>query len=214
MDASASPKRLVVAITGASGSIYGIRLVERLAKLPEVETHLIISAAGALTMRQETDTDPGTLERLANVSHRTRDVGASIASGSFRTEGMVVAPCSIKTLSAIANCYSADLVSRAADVTLKEGRPLILAVRETPLHQGHLALLQQAGAAGAVIAPPVPAFYHRPESIDDLVDHYVGRVLTRLGLTTDEREWTGIRKLSPVAPSDPSASTRRPATRH
>jgi flavin prenyltransferase len=203
MDADVFTKRIVVAITGASGSIYGIRLVERLAELPDVETHLIISAAGALTMRQETDVAPGALERLVEVVHRPRDVGASLASGSFRTEGMVVAPCSIKTLSAIANCYSADLVARAADVTLKEGRPLILAVRETPLHQGHLALLAQAGAAGAIIAPPVPAFYHGPETIDDLVDHYVSRVLSRLGLRSGQREWTGTRKLSPFAPSDP-----------
>lgn len=186
-------RRIVVALTGASGSIYGIRLLERLSADPGVETHLIVTAAGMLTIRQETDLSAGDIERLATAVYRSRDVGAAIASGSFPTDGMAVVPCSIKTLSAIANSYDADLVVRAADVTLKEGRPLILALRETPLHLGHIRLMEQAAAAGAVIAPPVPAFYTRPQSLDDLVDHFVDRVLSRLGFEGHGQEWRGMR---------------------
>ena len=186
-------RRIVLALTGASGAIYGIRLLERLSAEPGVETHLIVTAAGMLTVRQETDLSAADLERLATVSYRPRDVGATIASGSFATDGMAVVPCSIKTLSAIANSYDADLVVRAADVTLKEGRPLILAVRETPLHQGHLRLMQQAAEAGAVIAPPVPAFYNRPQSLDDIVDHFVARLMARLGFEGHGEEWRGMR---------------------
>lgn len=186
-------RRIVVAITGASGAIYGVRMLERLAVEENVETHLIVTAAGMLTVRQETDADAAYLEGLAAVSYRPRDVGAAIASGSFLTDGMAVMPCSIKTLSAIANSYAADLVVRAADVTLKEGRPLVLAVRETPLHAGHVQLMQQACAAGAVIAPPVPAFYNRPQTLDDIVDHFVDRVLTRLGFEGHGKQWAGLR---------------------
>ena len=186
-------KRIVVGISGASGAIYGVRLLQRIADLPDVETHLVLTAAAALTITAETDNTPAGVAALADYSYRPRDVGATIASGSFRTAGMVVAPCSIKTLSAIANSYDADLLVRAADVTLKEGRPLILAVRETPFHQGHLRLMQQAAEAGAVIAPPVPAFYHRPQTIEELVDHFVDRVLGRLGIDSGGREWQGMR---------------------
>lgn len=201
-------RRIVVALTGASGSIYGIRLMERLSAEPDVETHLIVTAAGMLTVRQETDLSAKDVERLATVTYRPRDVGAAIASGSFATDGMAVVPCSIKTLSAIANSYDADLVVRAADVTLKEGRPLILALRETPLHIGHIQLMHQAAAAGAVIAPPVPAFYNRPQSLDDLVDHFVNRVLARLGFEGRGREWHGVRdegamELRPVRRAEP-----------
>jgi 4-hydroxy-3-polyprenylbenzoate decarboxylase len=186
-------RRIVVGITGASGAIYGVRLLQRLADRPEIETHLILTAAASMTIGAETDFEPADVVGLAEYSYRPRDVGARIASGSFATAGMVVMPCSIKTLSAIANSYDADLVVRAADVTLKEGRPLILAVRETPFHQGHLRLMQQAAEAGAVIAPPVPAFYHRPKTIEELVDHFVDRVLDRLGIESGGREWQGMR---------------------
>jgi 4-hydroxy-3-polyprenylbenzoate decarboxylase len=201
-------RRIVVALTGASGAIYGIRLLERLAAEPDVETHLIVSAAGMLTVRQETDYSGADVERLATVTYRSRDVGAAIASGSFVTDGMAVVPCSVKTLSAIANSYDADLVVRAADVTLKEGRPLILALRETPLHPGHIRLMQHAAEAGAVIAPPVPAFYNRPQSLDDLIDHFVDRVLTRLGFEGHGQEWNGVRnagatELRPVGRAEP-----------
>ena len=201
-------RRIVVALTGASGSIYGIRLMERLAAESNVETHLVVTAAGMLTVRQETDLSAADVERLATVVYRPRDVGAAIASGSFVTDGMAVVPCSIKTLSAIANSYDADLVVRAADVTFKEGRPLILAVRETPLHPGHIQLMQQAAAAGAVIAPPVPAFYNRPQSLDDLVDHFVDRVLVRLGFEGHGQQWSGVRnegatELRPVSGTGP-----------
>jgi flavin prenyltransferase len=201
-------RRIVVAVTGASGSIYGIRLLERLSAERDVETHLIVTAAGMLTVRQETEFTAADLERLATVVYRPRDVGAAIASGSFITDGMAVVPCSIKTLSAIANSYDADLVVRAADVTLKEGRPLILAVRETPLHLGHIQLLHQAATAGAVIAPPVPAFYNRPQSLDDLVDHFVDRLLARLGFEGHGQQWSGVRneaatELRPVRQAEP-----------
>lgn len=186
--------RLVVAITGASGSIYGIRILELLAERGDVETHLVVSGAGAATLRQENDRTVESLVPLVHEVHRPSSIGASIASGSFRTAGMIVAPCSIKTLAAIASCYAADLVLRAADVTLKEGRPLILMVRETPLHLGHLRAMQAVTESGGTIAPPVPAFYHRPETLDDVVDHTARRVLERVGLEdTGAREWRGLR---------------------
>lgn len=184
----------MIAITGASGSVYGVRMLELLAERGDVETHLVVSGAGAATMRQETDRTVESLASLVHEVHRPSSIGASIASGSFRTAGMIVAPCSIKTLAAIASCYAADLVSRAADVTLKEGRPLVLMVRETPLHLGHLRAMQAVTEAGGIIAPPVPAFYHRPQSLDEVVDHTVRRVLARVGLEdTGAREWRGLR---------------------
>jgi 4-hydroxy-3-polyprenylbenzoate decarboxylase len=174
--------RVVVAITGASGAVYGHRLLEVLAERPDVETHLVASSAGWATVSHELDVTPDEMRALADVVHRPAEIGATIASGSFQTAGMIVAPCSIKTLSAVANSYSADLVSRAADVTLKERRPLVLLVRETPFHVGHLRLMLAAAEAGAVIAPPVPAFYQRPSSLRDVVDHTVYRALAHLGL--------------------------------
>ena len=182
VDSSPVARRIVVAITGASGAVYGIRTLEVLRTLGGVETHLVISNSGKLTIGLETDRSVADVEALADVVHGSRDIAASISSGSFRTAGMIVAPCSIKTLSAVANCYSGDLVARAADVHLKERRPLVLMVRETPLHRGHLRLMEQAAEAGAVIYPPVPAFYNRPESLTDVVDHTVGRALEQLGL--------------------------------
>ena len=185
-------KRLIVGITGASGVIYGIRALEML-RAAEYETHLILSPAGRATIAQETSWSISDVEALATVRHDHRDVGASIASGSFRTRGMLVAPCSIKTLSAVAHSYSTDLLSRAADVCLKEGRPLLLMVRETPLHKGHLKLMLAAADAGAIIFPPVPAFYGRPQSLDDVINATVGRALARLGIDNQGyAEWKGM----------------------
>lgn len=178
------PKRLVVGITGASGVILGIRLLEVLRPMP-VEVHLVMSPAARATIAQETTWKVSDVLALAEVVHRHADIGASIASGSFTTAGMVVIPCSMKTLSGIANSYAEDLITRAADVTLKEGRPLLLVVRETPLHRGHLRLMNLAAETGAIIFPPVPAFYARPQSIEEIVDNLVGRVLDRLGFEND-----------------------------
>ncbi len=176
-----SPRRVVVGITGASGAIYGVRLLEALASL-DVETHLVITPPGEVTLAQETDVSAADLRALATRTHAPEDIAAPIASGSFVTAGMVIAPCSMKTLSAVANSYTDNLLVRAADVTLKEGRTLILAVRETPLHLGHLRLMVRAAEIGAVIFPPVPAFYARPATVEALVDQSVGRILARLRL--------------------------------
>ncbi len=187
------PQRLIVAITGASGAIYGIRTLEVLRANPDIETHLVLTNAARATIAQETSLTSRDVEALADAVHSPSNIGAPIASGSFETLGMIVAPCSIKSLSAIANCFSADLVSRAADVQLKEGRPVVLLVRETPLHAGHLRLMSQAAENGAVIMPPVPAFYDRPESIDDIVNATVGRALARLGIRNALfDEWRGM----------------------
>lgn len=175
-------RRLVVGISGASGAIYGVRLLEVLAERPEVETHLVVSQAARLIIAHETERTIAQVEALADRVYAPDDLAAPIASGSFATDGMVVVPCSMKTLSAIAHSYTADLLSRAADVTLKEGRPLVLVVRETPLHLGHLRLMVQAAELGAVIFPPVPALYGRPQTVAELVDGTVGRVLARLGV--------------------------------
>ena len=189
----ATRRRLVVGITGASGVIYGIRLLERLVNRDDVESHLIVSRAGTATINHETDRTVAEIEELADVVHRFGNIGASVASGSFRTMGMIVAPCSIKTLSAIANSYSNDLISRAADVALKEGRPVVLGVRESPLHLGHLRLMERATMMGATIAPPVPAFYQRPTTLDEVINHTVSRLLQRVGLEDDQGcEWQGL----------------------
>jgi 4-hydroxy-3-polyprenylbenzoate decarboxylase len=185
-------RRLVVGITGASGSIYGIRLLEILRTTTDIELHLVISAAGKRTLVEETHYSVADVEALAHHRYDVKDIGASIASGSFRTGGMVIAPCSIRTAAAIAACHSDTLVSRAADVTLKEGRPLILVVRETPLHLGHLRVLVALAEMGAVVMPPMPAFYNRPSGLDEIVDHTVARILDRLNLAqTLVREWRG-----------------------
>jgi 4-hydroxy-3-polyprenylbenzoate decarboxylase len=187
---STSP-RLIVAITGASGAILGIRLLETLKSTP-IKTHLVLSESAPLTIEQETDWQVKDVLSLVNVTYDFHDIGAAIASGSFVTIGMVIIPCSIKTLSAVANSYTDDLLSRAADVTLKEGRPLVLVVRETPYHAGHLRLMSEAALAGAVIFPPVPAYYIHPNSVDDIINNTVGRVLARLGIKTDlYQEWQG-----------------------
>ncbi len=187
-----SIRRLVVGISGASGVILGIRLLEVL-QPTDIETHLVLSPAARATISQETDWKVSQVIDLADVNHSHADIGATIASGSFATIGMVVIPCSIKTLSAIANSYADDLLARAADVTLKEGRPLILVVRETPLHRGHLRLMNLAAEAGAVIFPPVPAFYTHPTSIEDIITQTVGRVLARIGIENQGYpEWQGM----------------------
>lgn len=187
-------KKLIVAITGASGVIYGIRLLEVLKRGGEIETHLVLSAAAKATIAQETEWKISEVEALASVVHNANDVGASIASGSFVTMGMVIVPCSIKTLSAVANSYSNDLISRAADVCLKEARPLILCVRETPFHLGHLRLMTQAAEIGATILPPIPAFYGKPTSIDEIIDGTIGRILLRLEIDNElYTKWKGMR---------------------
>ena len=178
------PKRIILAITGASGAILGIRTLELL-KEAGLETHLIISRAAGQTITSETDWAVADVKALASVCYEPQDIGARIASGSFVTEGMLVVPCSVKTLSGIANSYADDLVVRAADVCLKEGRKLLLAVRETPLHAGHLQLMQQADQAGAIIFPPVPAFYGQAQSVDELVTNLAGRILLRMGIEND-----------------------------
>ena len=186
--------RLIVGISGASGVIYGIRLLQVLQQGAEIETHLVMSAAAKATIAQETSWKISDVEALASVVYNPNDIGASIASGSFVTLGMVIVPCSIKTLSAVANCYSADLMSRAADVCLKEGRPLILSVRETPLHVGHLRQMTQAAENGAIIMPPVPAFYGNPTTLDDIIDGTIGRILLRLGIDNElYTKWRGMK---------------------
>jgi 4-hydroxy-3-polyprenylbenzoate decarboxylase len=183
-DGKQGKPRLVVGITGASGAILGIRLLEVLRPM-EIETHLVISPAAEKTIVQETQWKVGDVMGLADVTYPFKDIGASIASGSYPTLGMVVIPCSVKTLSAVANSATDDLISRTADVTLKEGRRLVLVFRETPLHRGHIRLLSLAAEAGAVIFPPVPAFYTHPRSIEELVDQIVGRVLARIGIENE-----------------------------
>ena len=186
-------QRLIVAITGASGSIYGIRLLHVLRERSDVETHLVISPAGRRTLVHETDFSAADVEGLADVVYGYRDIGAPPASGSFATLGMVVCPCSIRTLSALALSASDNLITRAGDVTLKEGRPLVAVLRETPLHLGHLRLAAQLSEIGGVVMPPVPAFYTRPQTVADIVDDTVGRVLQRLGLPVPGlvEEWSG-----------------------
>jgi 4-hydroxy-3-polyprenylbenzoate decarboxylase len=186
-------RRIVVGITGSTGAIYGIRLLEVLRETAGVETHLVISSPGKRTITEETDYPVKQVQDLAHVVYDDGDIGAAIASGSFRTDGMVIAPCSMKTASALAHCYGSTLVARAGDVTLKEGRPLIVLVRETPLHAGHLRVMLALAELGAVVMPPMPAFYLRPRTIADVVDQTIARVLDRLGV--HQRlvpEWTGL----------------------
>ncbi len=180
--------RLIVGVSGASGVAYGLRVLDAAAELG-VETHLVISKAAALTLKQEMSLTPADLAARATVTHRLSDVGASIASGSFRTLGMIVAPCSIRTLSEIATGVTSTLMSRAADVTLKERRPLVLMVRETPFHLGHLRTMVRAAEMGAIIAPPLPAFYAKPQSIAEMIDQSVGRALDLFGL-----DWKAVKR--------------------
>ena len=184
--------RLILGITGASGSIFGARLLERLHGTPTVEVHLVVSQAGQQVLHRETGQNLEDLRALAHYCHDIEDLMAPLASGSFCADGMVIAPCSVRTMSAIAAGLTSNLLLRAADVTLKERRKLILMVRETPLHLGHLRTMAALAEMGAIIAPPIPAFYHNPRSIMDLVDHSLDRVLDLLGLPPgDARRWTG-----------------------
>ena len=188
-----SPPRMVVGISGASGAIYGARVLDALNDLG-VESHLVVTKAALLTLSQETDLSPDELTAKASVVHKLGDVGATIASGSFRTLGMIVAPCSIKTMSEIATGVTSTLLTRAADVTLKERRPLVLMVRETPFHLGHLRTMTALAEMGATIAPPLPALYARPSSIMEMVDQSVGRTLDLFGLDWGAvRRWEGLK---------------------
>lgn len=189
-----TPRRIIVAITGASGVVYGVRLLEALRKIDYCESHLILSAAGGLTAMQELDMSRSDIEQLAHVTHNVRDIGASVASGSFMTHGMVVAPCSMKTLASIALGLSDNLVSRAADVVLKERRRLVLMARETPLNLAHLRNMVAVTEMGGLICPPVPAFYTRPATLDDIVNHSVARVLDLLALdhALPLHRWQGL----------------------
>jgi 4-hydroxy-3-polyprenylbenzoate decarboxylase len=192
--------RLVVGMSGASGAVYGVRILEQLQDTP-IETHLIVSKAARWTLADETDLRLSDVAALADVVHPNQDIGANIASGSFRTMGMVVAPCSVKTMSEISSGVTSTLMARAADVTLKERRRLVLMVRETPLHRNHLRTMADLAELGAIIAPPVPAFYTKPQSLDDLVDHTVGRVLDLFDIETGlVKRWDGTAK-EPTRPS-------------
>lgn len=193
--------RLLVGISGSTGSIYGIRLLQVLGRVPDLETHLIVSAPAKRTILEETEFSVKEVERLATRVYDNRDIGAAPASGSFKTAGMVIMPCSIKTAAALATSTGDSLLCRAGDVTLKEGRPLIVGVREAPLHVGHLRQLTALAELGAIIFPPVPAFYDRPKTLDDIVNHTVGRVLDRLGIPQDlVREWAGTQAPPPATP--------------
>ena len=183
-NSASTPNRLIVGISGASGIIYGIRLLQALRKLG-VESHLVMSKSAQVTLGHETDMSVADVKALADVTYANTDIGAAISSGSFKVAGMVVAPCSIKTLSEIATGVTSSLLSRAADVNLKERRKLVLMVRETPLHLGHLRSMTAVTEAGAIVCPPVPAFYARPTSLDEMVDHTVGRVLDLFSLDAD-----------------------------
>ncbi|MFM9888954.1 MAG: UbiX family flavin prenyltransferase [Burkholderiales bacterium] len=185
-------KKLIIAITGASGVIYGIRALEILRAAGNFETHLVLSPSAARTIAEETDFTTAQVKALADTLHGYRDIGASVSSGSFKTEGMLIAPCSVKTLSGIANCFDDDLIVRAADVQLKERRRVVLLFRETPLHAGHIELMAQATRNGAIVMPPVPAFYHRPQSLDDVVNQTVGRALDLFGIDAGiVKRWQG-----------------------
>ena len=188
--------RLIVAITGASGTIYGVRLLQLLRAMPDWETHLIMSSSGALTASQEIDMKRADIEALADVVHNVKDIGAAVSSGSFRTAGMVIAPCSMKTLASVAHGLADNLISRAADVILKERRRLVLMARETPFNLAHLRNMTAVTEMGGIVFPPVPAFYARPDSIEAMVDHTVGRVLDLFDIEHHDlvRRWEGLKR--------------------
>jgi polyprenyl P-hydroxybenzoate/phenylacrylic acid decarboxylase-like protein len=201
MNASAPTPRLIVAITGASGAIYGVRLLEQLRASRACESHLVISSSGVMTAQQELGLKRGDIEALADVVHNVKDIGATIASGSFQSAGMVIAPCSMKTLASIAHGLADNLVSRAADVILKERRRLVLLARETPLNLAHLRNMTSVTEMGGIIFPPVPAFYTQPQTIDDIVNHTVGRLLDLFSIPHSDlvKRWEGMQKQPPVA---------------
>lgn len=195
MTAVAAPRKLIVAITGATGVIYGVRLLQVLREIPDVESHLLISEAGVLNLHQELALNRKDVEALADVVHNVRDIGASIASGSFQSDGMIVAPCSMRTLAAVAHGLSDNLITRAADVVLKERRRLVLMVRETPFNLAHLRNMTAVTEMGGIIFPPLPGFYHKPQSIQDMVDHTVGRVLDLFSLPQQlTPRWNGLKE--------------------
>ena len=204
-------QRIVVAITGATGAIYGVRLLEVLRDYAGVETHLVISPAGVMNLQHELDRDRAAIEALADVVHNPRDVGATIASGSFITHGMVIAPCSMRTLAAVAHGLSDNLITRAADVCLKERRRLVMMVRETPLNLAHLRNMTAVTEMGGIVFPPVPGFYQKPATIADLVDHTVGRVIDTLGLAQSlAPSWPGLRA-EPSVTVQPQTTIPAPA---
>ena len=187
-------KRIIIGTSGASGLIYGIRLVEILAELPDIETHLVMTNAAKLNVGIETEHTLADIEAKADVVHNIKDIAANISSGSFKTDGMIVAPCSMRTLSAIANSYADNLLVRAADVVLKERRRLVIMPRETPLHIGHCKLLYDASVLGAIIAPPIPAFYNRPQTVDDMVNASIGRALDLFDIDSGMvKRWEGVK---------------------
>jgi flavin prenyltransferase len=191
---AAAKRRLIVAMTGATGAIYGVRLLQTLRTLGGVETHLLVSSAGWLNIQHELELDRSAVHALADVVHNVRDVGASIASGSFATDGMVIAPCSMRTLASVAHGLSDNLITRAADVVLKERRRLVLLVRETPLNLAHLRNMTAVTEMGGVIFPPLPAFYQKPATIDEMVDHTVERVIDLFGVAQPvSHAWPGMR---------------------
>jgi len=194
-DANAgAPQRIVVAITGATGAIYGVHVLRALNAIAGVETHLVVSDAGVLSLHQELDMSRKHVEALAHHTYNVRDIGAALASGSFQSAGMIVAPCSMKTLASIAHGLSDNLIARAADVVLKERRRLVLLVRETPLNLAHLRNMTAVTEMGGIIFPPLPAFYHRPQSIEEMVDHTVGRVLDLFALPHQlAPRWNGMK---------------------
>ncbi len=201
-----APRRLIVAITGATGAVYGVRLLERLSATPGIETHLIVSDAANLTLHQEVGMQRRDVEALAHVVHRNRDVGASIASGSFQSDGMVVAPCSMKTLASVAHGLSDNLIARAADVVLKERRRLVLMVRETPFNLAHLRNMTAVTEMGGIIFPPLPSFYHQPNSIDEMVEHTVARVIDLFGIEHAlAPRWAGMKPDTSDAPDSPDS---------
>ena len=185
---------LIVGITGSTGVIYGIRLLQLLSTMKDIETHLVISEAGEGNIEYETDWKLEDVKALANYSYSIRDIGASLASGSFKRDGMIVAPCTVKTMSALANSYTENLLIRAGDVTLKEKKKLVLLVRETPLHLGHIRNMERLCEMGAVIMPPIPAFYHKPKTIEDIVDHTIGKALDMFDIEHSLfQRWSGIK---------------------
>ena len=185
-------KKIIVGISGASGVIYGVRLLEKLREAEDVEAHVVMSQTAQMNLKFETEWKPADVLALADVTYKNTDLAAAISSGSFRTHGMVITACSMKTLSGVVHSYADNLLTRAADVCLKERRPLILMPRETPLHVGHCKLIHEAAMLGAIIAPPMPAMYARPATIDDLINHSVGRVMDLLGVESDfVRRWRG-----------------------
>ena len=197
-------RRLIIGISGATGAIYGVRLLQVLKSAPDIETHLVMSKAAERTITYETELTIPQVRAMADASYNIADIGATISSGSFQTEGMIIAPCSMKTLSAVAHSLSIDLLGRAADVILKERRPLVLLVREAPLHLGHLRLMVQAAEMGAIIVPPVPAFYNFPKTLDDIVNHTVGRVLDLFHIDVDiVKRWQGMQTTAKAGVASP-----------